>query len=140
MSSDNDVPHQSQYLQQKLSSSSGVIRNEHRISIWLKAFIIWQVGISTFGILIYAGVGNVLLSHVQPWWLFPLDILSFIGFIICMIAVWKRKRWGVYGTTVLYAIKFFENLWTYQIGNGFLNLIYVIILWLLLISIWDYMD
>jgi hypothetical protein len=116
------------------------VRNKHRISIWLKAFIFWQVGISIVGILIYARVGNVLLSHVQPWWLFPLDILSFIGFIICMVAIWKRKRWGAYGATALYAIGMFANFWTYQIGNGFQNLLTAMVLWVLLAPIWDYMD
>jgi hypothetical protein len=116
------------------------VRNKHGISIWLKAFIIWQAGVNIFGLLIYVGAGNVLQRFVQPWWVFPLDIVSYIGYIVCLLAIWKRKRWGVYGATALYAIKMFESLWLYQIGNGFQNLLSIIILWILLAPIWDYMD
>jgi hypothetical protein len=89
--------------------------------------------------LIYTATGSVLLRY-EPKWVFLLDIAGFIGFIPCIIAIWKQKRWGAYGATALYTIKMFESLWFYDIGNGFQILLYAIILWVLLASIWDYMD
>jgi hypothetical protein len=69
------------------------------------------------------------LNHPK-WTLFPIALLFIVNFV-CVVAIWKWKRWGMYGLVVSAAVMFIITLISLDITNAVILVIGVAIIGLL---------
>jgi hypothetical protein len=78
------------------------------------------------------------LGHPK-WTLLPIALLCLVNFV-CVFAIWKWKRWGMYGLAASAIVMFIITLISLDILNAFISISGVIIIGLLVRQVWKQMD
>ena len=84
------------------------------------------------------GIAYTPLHH-PAWAILPVSILALVD-LVCVIALWKWKRWGMYGLIASGAVMFIITL----IGLGVVDAVFsvsgIIIIGLLVRTVWSQFD
>jgi len=79
-----------------------------------------------------------VLNHPE-WAIPPLGFLGIVNFV-CLIAIWKWKRWGMYGFAASAAVTFIINAISLSIFLALFALIGVVLIGFLVRPVWNQMD
>jgi hypothetical protein len=92
--------------------------------------------------LLYVLAGSIILQalpNVPPWAILLLTALAFVNFVFAL-AIWKWKKWGVYGFAGSSLVIFVINTLTLGIVGGLLGLVSVALLAFLARPVWNAME
>ena len=84
------------------------------------------------------GIAYTPLHH-PAWAILPVSILALVD-LVCVIALWKWKRWGMYGLIASGAVMFIITLISLDIVNAVISTGGVIIIGLLVRKVWNQME
>ena len=108
----------------------------------MTAFLVLMLIVNPLVALQYL-VGGAMIKQSLPS--FPtalLPVLALLTFanLAFAIAIWKWKRWGLYGFIASSAIAFLINLTTIGVGTALLGLLGVVLLAVLVRPVWSQME
>ncbi len=111
---------------------------------WLRTMLILWMFFSAISVYIYlrslSGVWIAITPLHHPAWAVPwMGLLSFVNFV-CVIAIWKWKRWGMYGLAASGAVIFIITLISLNLTNAIISVGGVVIIGLLVRPVWKQMD
>jgi hypothetical protein len=111
---------------------------------WLRTMLIVWMIFSAMSLYIYlrslSGVWIAITPLGHPKWTLPwMGLLSLVN-LVCVIAIWKWKRRGMYGLIVSAAVMFIITLISLNLTNAILSVSGVIIIALLVRKVWSQMD
>lgn len=88
----------------------------------------------------FTGVWIAITPLGHPKWTLPwMGILSVVN-LVCVIALWKWKRRGMYGLAASAAVMFIITLISLNITNAVISISGVITIGLLVRRVWSQMD
>jgi hypothetical protein len=117
---------------------------ERKRPYWLRTMLILWMIFSAMSAYIYlrslSGVWVAITPLGHPKWTLPwMFVLSLVN-LVCVIAIWKWKRWGMYGLVASAAVMFIITLVSLNLTNAIISVSGVIIITLLVRKVWGQMD
>jgi hypothetical protein len=105
--------------------------------------ILWMI-FSAMSAYIYlrslSGVWIAFTPLHHPAWTLPwIALLSIVNFV-CVVAIWKWKRWGMYGLAASATVIFIITLISLDLTNAIISVSGVIIIGLLVRRVWSQLD
>ncbi len=105
--------------------------------------ILWMIGTaisvcSVLSDLTGRGIAYSVLDHPR-WAILPIGFLSLVNFV-CVIALWKWKRWGMYGLVASATVFFIITLISLGFVEALLTAVGVILIGLFVRPVWKQMD
>ena len=117
---------------------------ERKRPVLLRAMLIlWMAGsgisiCSVLADLSGRAIAYTVLDHPE-WAILPIGLLSLVN-LVCVIALWKWKRWGMYGLAFSATGMFIITLISLNLTTAILSMAGVIIIGLLVRRVWNMMD
>lgn len=105
--------------------------------------ILWMFGTaisvcSVLSDLTGRGVAYSVLDHPR-WAILPIGFLSLVN-LVCVIALWKWKRWGMYGLVASASVFFIITVISLGYFEALLAAVGVILIGLLVRPVWSQMN
>src|SRR5689334_23357620 len=72
----------------------------------LTAFLVALIALNVLGILALLCAGPTVQRLLADWppWFGPVSVVGDLLELACLVGVWRRQRWGVYGVAALTAV------------------------------------
>ena len=125
-----------------MTSTESIQSVQHKRSILLTILLVLMLivdPIAAFRIFfIGASVGHSLPT--MPEWITPVRGLLCIANFVCALAVWKWKKWGIFGLAASGIIALIFNILYNSISDILLGLLGTVLLVLLVRPVWNQME
>jgi hypothetical protein len=113
-------------------------------SIFLRVMLIlWMIYSAISACNFFRSLSGTVIAytplHHPTWAVPPLGLLSILNFV-CVVAIWKWKKWGMYGLAASGAVIFTITLISLGIINAVISVSGVIIIGLLVRAAWRQME
>ncbi len=110
---------------------------------WLRVMLSLWIFFSAISAFIYlrslSGVWIAITPLHHPAWTLPILFALSLLNLVCTIAIWKWRKWGMYGLAFSGAILFIITLISLNLTNAVISTVGIVIIALLVRKVWPMM-